>query len=54
MKTYCVSCKENTTNEISSGRKIKQSRLMFLSNCTVCGKIKSTFIKNQEINISND
>ena len=27
---------------------------MFLSNCTVCGKIKSTFIKNQEINISND
>ena len=28
---------------------------MILSNCAVCGKKKSTFIKNKEINsISND
>ena len=31
---------------------------MFLLNCAICGKKKSTFIKNQELhnfnNISND
>ena len=31
-----------------------QNKLMILSNCAVCGKKKSTFIKNQELNISND
>ena len=30
----------------------KQNRLMLLSNCAVCGKKKSTFIKNKEL--SND
>ena len=29
--------------------KAKQNRLMLLSNCTVCGKKKSRFIKNQEL-----
>ena len=52
METYCVSCKKYTTNENSSVRKTKQNRLMLLSNCAVCGKNKSTFIKNQEL--SND
>ena len=32
-------------------RKTKQNRLMLLSNCAVCGKKKSTFIKNKELNI---
>ena len=58
MKTYCVSCKRYTTNENSSVRKTKQNRLMLLSNCAVCGKKKSTFIRNQELhnfnNILND
>ena len=49
MKTYCVSCKKNTANENSSVRITKQNRLMLLSNCTVCGKKKSTFIKNKEL-----
>ena len=57
METYCVSCK-NTANENSSVRKSKQNRLMLLSNCAVCGKKKSTFIKSKELhnfdNISND
>ena len=52
MKTYCVSGKKYTANENSSFRKTKQNRLMILSNCGVCGKKKSTFIKNKEF--SND
>ena len=52
METYCVSCTKNAKNKNSSLRKTKQNRLMFLSNCAVCGKKKSTSIKNQEL--SND
>ena len=47
METYCVSCKNYLANKNSSVRKTKQNRLMFLSNCTVCGMKKSTFIKNK-------
>ena len=54
MEMYCVSCKKNTANENSSVRKINQSRLMLLSNCTVCGKKKSSFIKNEELHNVND
>ena len=51
-KNLLLSCKKNTANENSSVRKTKQNRLMVLSNCAVCDKKKSTFIKNQEL--SND
>ena len=51
-ETYCGSCKKNTENENPSVIKTKQKRLMLLSNCTVSGKKKSTFIKNPEV--SND
>ena len=54
---YWVTCKKYTANKNSSVRKIKQNRLIILSNCTICGKKKSTFIKNHEIrnfNTSND
>ena len=44
MESYCVNCKKNTENENSSVRKSKQ-RLALLSNCALCGKKKSTFIK---------
>ena len=51
METYCVSCKKYTPNENSSIRKTKQLyRLILLANCAVCGKKKSTFLKNQELN----
>ena len=50
METSCVSYKKNTANENSSARKTKQNRLMLLSNFAICGKKKSTFIKNHEIN----
>ena len=49
METYCVSSKKYTTNENSNVRKTKQNRLMLLSNCSICGKKKSTFIKNKEL-----
>ena len=52
MKIYCVSCKKHTANEFSNVRKTKKNRLMLLSNFSICGKRKSTFIKNQEL--SND
>ena len=54
MKTvekYCVSCKKNTAYENSSVRKIKQTRLMLLSDSAVCGKKKARFIKNQELHL---
>ena len=55
IETYGVSSKKYTANENSGARKTEQTRLMLLSNCTVCSKKKSTFIKNKEINtISND
>ena len=58
MEMYCVSCKKYTANENSGVTKTKQNRLTLLSNCAVCGKKKSTFIKNEELhnfnNILND
>ena len=53
METYCVSCKKNAENENSSVRKSKQ-KLMLLSNCALCGKKRSTFIKNQELRNFNN
>ena len=49
METYCVSCKKNTANKISSVRKTKQNELMLLSNCVVCGREKLRLTENQEI-----
>ena len=44
-----VICKKYTANDNSSVRKIKQNRLILLSNSAICGKRKSTFIKNEEL-----
>ena len=49
MKTYCVSYKNDTANENLSIRKAKHNKLMLLLNCSICGKKKSMFIKNQEL-----
>ena len=54
MENYCVSCKKNTENKNSSVTKTKQNRLMLLSNCAVCGKKKSTVLKNKELQSFND
>ena len=50
METYCVSCKKNTADENSTIRKTKWNRLMILSSYAICGKKKSTVIKNKELN----
>ena len=47
METYCVNCKINTANKNCSVWKTNQDRLMLVSNCIVCGKKNSGFIKNQ-------
>ena len=49
METYCFSRGKNTGNKNSSVKKTKQNRLMLVSNCAVCGKKKSRFIKNQKV-----
>ena len=46
MGRYCVTCKKNTANENSSVRRTKRIKLMLVSNCAVCVKKKSRFIKN--------
>ena len=38
--------------KIQVSKKTKQNRLITLSNCSVCGKKRSTFIKNKQL--SND
>ena len=48
-ETYCVSYKKYTANENLSVKKTKKNRLMLLWNCAVCGKKKSTFIKNKKL-----
>ena len=53
METYCIICENYTTNKNSNVRKTKQSRLMHLSNCAICGNKKLTFIKNKELNTFN-
>ena len=50
MESYCVSRKKKAPNGNSSVRKIKQNRLTLLSNCTVCGKKKPTFIREPRSN----
>ena len=40
----------NLSNENSNVTKTKPNRLMLLSNCHICGKKKSGFINNQELN----
>ena len=49
MKRYCVSCKKYTANENSNVGKAKQDRLMLLSNCALCSKNKSVFIKSKKL-----
>ena len=47
-ETYCVGCKKYRS-ENSIVKKSAQNRLMLLSDCAVCGKKKSTFIKNKNV-----
>ena len=44
-KSYCVSCKMTTNSINMQKEKAKNDRLMEKSNCVICGKNKSKFIK---------
>ena len=46
IETYLVSYKKNIGNENLNIKKTKQSRLMLLLNCAVCGKENLVLIKN--------
>ena len=46
MKTYCVSCNKINANQNFSVKNTKENRLMFLSNCAVCGKKNQALFKN--------
>ena len=49
METYCVRCKKNTANNNSSVKRIKQNRLMFLSNCAICGEKNQGSLKIKKL-----
>ena len=50
METDCVRCKKNTVNENYSIKGTKQNRLLLLvSNCTICGKKKSTHNEGKSV-----
>ena len=44
MERHFVSCKKGTGSRNSSVRRMKQSRLMLVSNCVVFDKKESKFI----------
>ena len=48
MNAHCVKCERDTENIDLKMFRTKNSRLVMLSKCSVCGIKKSRFIKNQE------
>ena len=48
MLTYCLKCKTDTKNVDSKVLETKNGRPMLLSKCTVYGRKKSRFIKEQD------
>ena len=48
MKQYCLKCRKNTENINQKVSNTSNGRTMVLSQCALCGRKKSRFIKNQE------
>ena len=48
MKQYCLKCRKNTENINQKVSNTSNGRTMVLSQCAICGRKKSRFIKNQE------
>ena len=48
MKTYSLKCRKDTENIDPKMVKTKNNRLVMQSKCSVCGIIKSRFVKEQE------
>ena len=49
MLSYCFICEKETESKNSTVVKINNGRIMLLSNCVVCNRKKSRFIKKQEV-----
>ena len=48
MKIYCIKCRKDTENIDPKMVRTKNSRLIMVSKCPVCGIKKSRFVKEQE------
>ena len=48
MLSYCLKCKRNTESINPKVLKTTNGKAIILSTCTICGSIKSKFIKQQE------
>ena len=48
MLSYCLKCKKNTESINPKVLKTTNGKTMILSKCTICGKKKSKFIKEQQ------
>ena len=48
MKSYCFKCKKNTESIDPKISSTSNGKSLILSDCAICGRKKSRFIKNQE------
>ena len=48
MKSYCLKCRKDTENINPRVSKTNNGRTLLLSKCSICGRKKLRFIKNQE------
>ena len=48
MESYCLKCKKNTENIDPKISSTSNDKAMILSNCAICGRKKSRFIKHQK------
>ena len=45
---YCLKCRKNTESKNPKVASTKNGRIMFLSNCVICDRKKSKFLKQLE------
>ena len=48
MLSYCLKCSKNTKNKNPKILRTSNGKTTILSNCAICGRKKSKFLKNQE------
>ena len=51
MLVYCLKCRKNKESENSKIVKIKNGRIMALSNCAVCGSKSRDLLKSKKIRV---
>ena len=48
MLSYCLKCKKNIESINPKVSKTSNNKIMILSNCAICSRKKSKFIKEQQ------